>query len=98
VAIRHKKANLYLKFISDYDITMNQLPRPPVQLSEKAISELKVALEKEIGKDALNKLSEAEINHIGCLFLTLTALELKIAIREKKRGEKVDNKSPELYT
>ncbi len=98
MAIRHKKANLYLKFISGYDITMNELPRPPIQLSEKAISELKIILEADIGKEALNKLSEAEINHIGCLFLTLTSLELKIAIREKKRSMQVDRKSLELYT
>ena len=64
---------------------MSYLPRPPVQLSEKALSELKVVLEQDIGKEALNRLSEAEINHIGCLMLTLTAIQLKIRIREKKR-------------
>jgi hypothetical protein len=64
---------------------MSYLPRPPVQLSEKALSELRIVLEQDIGKEALNRLSEAEINHIGCLMLTLTAIQLKIRIREKKR-------------
>jgi hypothetical protein len=66
-------------------MAMSYLPRPPVQLSEKALSELKIVLEQDIGKEALNRLSEAEINHIGCLMLTLTAIQLKIRIREKKR-------------
>lgn len=66
-------------------MVMSYLPRPPVQLSEKALSELKVVLEQDIGKDALSRLSEAEINHIGCLMLTLTAIQLKIRIRERKR-------------
>ena len=71
---------------------MSKLPRPPVQLSEKAISELKVILHKEMGTEAFEKLSEEEINHIGCVFLTLTALELKIAVREKRRSGKMDIK------
>ena len=72
---------------------MSKLPQPPVQLSEKAISELKVILHKEMGKEAFEKLNEEEINHIGCVFLTLTALELKIAVREKRRSSKVDIKN-----
>jgi len=63
---------------------MSYLSRPPIQLSEKALSELKVVLEQDIGKEALTMLSEAEINHIGYVFLSLTAIQLKIRIREKK--------------
>lgn len=65
-------------------------PRPPITLSKKACLELKTILEKDIGHEALNKLSEAEINHIGCLMLTLTAIQLKIRIREKKRSIHID--------
>lgn len=70
---------------------MNDLPTPPLQLSEKALLELKIVLEEDIGKEALNELSEAEINHIGCLMLTLTATQLKIRIREKKREVLIDS-------
>ena len=63
---------------------MNKLPTPPIQLSEKAMTELKIVLEQDIGKEALEKLSEAEINHIGCFLLTLTATQLDIRIREYK--------------
>lgn len=69
---------------------MNDLPTPPIQLSEKALSELKIVLEQDIGKEALVKLSEAEINHIGCMMLTLTSIQLKIRIREKKRQVNLD--------
>ncbi|WP_430411321.1 hypothetical protein [Kordia sp.] len=65
---------------------MNDLPTPPIQLSEKALSELKIVLEQDIGKEALAKLSEAEINHIGCFLLTLTATQLDIRIREHKNA------------
>jgi hypothetical protein len=60
---------------------MSQLPEPPVQLSEKALSELKSILEQDIGVEALNKLSEAEINHIGCYLLTLADIQLKIRLK-----------------
>ena len=70
---------------------MKDLPiRAPLQLSEKALSELKIVLEKDIGKEALNRLCEAEINHIGCLMLTLTSTLLKIEIREEKRNIQMD--------
>jgi len=70
---------------------MNHLSRPPVQLSEKALSELKIVLEQDIGKEALSRLSEAEINHIGYVFLSLTAIQLKIRIREKKLKISMDS-------
>jgi hypothetical protein len=69
---------------------MSNLPTPPVQLSDKALSELKIVLEQDIGKEALEKLTEAEINHIGCMMLVLTSIQLKIRIREKKRQVHVD--------
>jgi hypothetical protein len=69
---------------------MNDLPQPPLQLSKKALLELKVILEHDIGRDALDKLSGAEINHIGCLMLTLTSIQLKIRVRQKKRDVHVD--------
>lgn len=65
---------------------MSYLPRPPVQLSEKALSELKTVLKDDIGKEALKKLSEAEINHIGCFLLTLTSIQLDIRVREYKNS------------
>lgn len=69
---------------------MSNLPTPPVQLSEKALSELKIVLEQDIGKEALRKLTKEEINHIGCMMLVLTSIQLKIRIREKKRQVQVD--------
>ncbi|MBC8757304.1 hypothetical protein H2O64_21725 [Kordia sp. YSTF-M3] len=86
----YKKGYLYLRFFFYYDNIMNELPTPPIQLSKKAMSELKVVLEQDIGKEALGKLSEAEINHIGCMMLTLTSIQLKIQIREKKRQVNLD--------
>jgi len=65
---------------------MSYLPRPPIQLSKKAISRLKIILMEDIGKGALNKLSEAEINHIGCFLLTLTSIQLDIRMRENKNS------------
>lgn len=65
---------------------MSNLPTPPVQLSEKALSELKIVLEQDIGKEALEKLTKEEINHIGCYLLTLTATQLDIALREHKNS------------
>jgi len=41
---------------------------------------------EDIGKGALNKLSEAEINHIGCFLLTLTSIQLDIRMRENKNS------------
>lgn len=64
---------------------MSYLPRPPLQLPENALSELKIILEQDIGKAALNKLTAAEINHIGCYLLTLTAIQLKIRLRAYKQ-------------
>lgn len=69
---------------------MSNLPTPPVQLSKKALSELKIVLEQDIGKEALGKLTEIEINHIGCMMLVLTSIQLKIRIREKKRQVNLD--------
>lgn len=63
---------------------MSPLTKPTFQLSKQALLELKIVLEKDIGKEALNKLSEAEINHIGYVFLSLTAIQLKIRVKEKK--------------
>lgn len=68
---------------------MNTLPRPPLKLSKTALSELKTILEQDIGKDALHQLSEAQINHIGCFLLTLTAIQLDIRIREHQSD--IDN-------
>lgn len=65
---------------------MSYLPRPPVQLSEKALLELKTILVDDIGGEALKKLSEAEINHIGCFLLTLTSIQLDVSIREHQNS------------
>jgi len=59
--------------------------RPELELSVQAIKELEVALTKTIGKEALEQLSKEEVNHIGCLLLTLTATRLKIQLREKAK-------------
>ena len=68
---------------------MTYLPRPPLQLSENALSQLKIILKRDIGTTALKQLSEAEINHIGCFLLTLTATQLSVRIRECRNN--VDN-------
>ncbi len=64
----------------------NSLPTPPIQLSENAFSELKSILMEVIGVDATNRLTKAEINHIGCYLLTLTATQLDIRIKEYKNS------------
>lgn len=61
---------------------MKPLPEPPVQLSQKALSELKTILKEDIGEKAVKKLSEAEINHLGCYFLTLAAIHLRTQMNE----------------
>lgn len=61
------------------------LPIRQLQLPKKAYDELLEVLHDEIGKEALEKLSQAEINHIGVMMLTLKALQIKIHLRNKER-------------
>lgn len=61
------------------------LPIRQLQLPKKAYDELLEVLHDEIGKEALEKLSQAEINHIGVMMLTLKVLQIKIHLRNKER-------------
>ena len=65
---------------------INSLPQT-FQLSEKATRELRDVLRKDIGEESLNNLTPEEVNHIGVLMLTLTATQLKIRIREVRKGK-----------
>ena len=64
----------------------NHQLNPPFKLSSTAYQELVELLKTDIGDKALEKLTEDEIHHIGHHLLTLTATQLHISIREKKRS------------
>jgi hypothetical protein len=67
------------------DQTIEKKPLPKtMKLSARATRELVEVLKQDIGEEVLSKLSDEEINHIGVLMLTLTSIQLKIRIREKK--------------
>ena len=55
-----------------------------MQLSQKALTDLKKILSSEIGKDNLDQLSEIDLNQLGVFLLTLTAICMKIHIRNKQ--------------
>lgn len=49
-----------------------------ILLSNNAIKELKISLQKSYGVDFVNSLSEQEINDIGSLLLNILAENLKM--------------------
>lgn len=58
-----------------------------MQLSQKAIKDLRTALNKSYGKDFDSKLNDEQVNKLGNLFLTVMAESLKLEIA-----------NPELFT
>ncbi|WP_299216979.1 hypothetical protein [uncultured Dokdonia sp.] len=71
-------------------MTSNVEANPPFKLSETAYNELIEVLRDEIGQDSIDRLGEDNIHHIGHHLLTLTAIQLRIRIKEYKQGN-VDN-------
>jgi len=71
-------------------MTANIEANPPFKLSETAYKELVVILKDEIGQDAIDRLGEDNLHHIGHHLLTLTAIQLRIRIKEYKQ-DKMDN-------
>lgn len=58
-----------------------------MQLSQKAIKDLRTALNKSYGDDFDSKLNDEQVNKLGNLFLTVMAESLKLEIA-----------NPELFT
>ncbi len=52
-------------------------------LPKEALLSLKEILKKDIGVKAVESLSDVEISQIGYFFLTLTAIQGKIRLRER---------------
>ena len=71
-------------------MTSNVEANPPFKLSETAYNELVGILKGEIGQDAIDKLGEDNVHHLGHHLLTLTAIQLRIRIKEYKQS-KMDN-------
>ena len=65
----------------------NVQANPPFRLSQKAYNELVEVLRGQIGQSAIDRLGEDNIHHIGHHLLTLTAIQLKIAVKKKKQAE-----------
>jgi len=65
-------------------MTFNIEANPSFRLSEAAYNELVEVLKKEIGQEAIDRLGENNIHHIGHHLLTLTAIQLRIRIKEYK--------------
>ncbi len=51
-----------------------------MQLSQKAIKDLREALNKSYGEDFDKELSDEQVNKLGCLLLTVLAEGLKLEI------------------
>jgi effector-binding domain-containing protein len=58
-----------------------------MELSKKAIVDLRKAIIKSYGEDLSNKLNDEELNEIGNALLTVTAEALKIKMRDAKNEE-----------
>lgn len=55
-----------------------------MELSKKAINELRELLIKEIGPKATSEMSDNELDEIGMFLLTALAEGLKLKVREKE--------------
>ena len=55
-----------------------------MQLSTKAVKDLRIALDSSYGEDFSKQLSDEEINEIGDLLLTILSEGLKLKIRQKQ--------------
>ena len=59
-----------------------------MELSEKAIKDLRIALKKTYGPEFESSLSKEEANQIGDLILTIFAESLKMKVNEKINAQK----------
>jgi len=55
-----------------------------MQLSKKALADLRISLTKEIGVKRAKVMSDEDLNHIGDFLLTIFSLGLKKRMNEKK--------------
>lgn len=55
-----------------------------MELSKKAIDELREVLIKEIGPKATSEMSDNELDEIGMFLLTVLAEGLKLKVKEKE--------------
>ena len=54
-----------------------------MELSKKAIKDLRIALKKSYGEEFESSLTNEEANHLGNLLLTILAESLKMKVNEK---------------
>lgn len=54
-----------------------------MELSEKALKDLRIALQKTYGEDFDASLSKEEVNQIGDLILTILAESLKMKVHDE---------------
>ena len=54
-----------------------------MQLSNKAIKDLRVALDSSYGEGFSNQLNDEEINHLGVFFLTCLVEGFKLEMKKK---------------
>jgi hypothetical protein len=52
-------------------------------LPEKALSSLRENLNETIGEETAKNMSDYEVSQLGYFFLTITAIQLKIHLREQ---------------
>ncbi len=57
-----------------------------MKISNKALKELRLVLEKSYGKELNDSLSDEEVNEIGELLLTILAESLKMKMHEKEKS------------
>jgi hypothetical protein len=72
-----------------YDIEMTISTSPEKLLPEEALSSLKEVLKKDIGIEATESLSDIEISKMGYFFLHITAMQLKIRLRERDNNRPI---------
>ena len=53
-----------------------------MQLSAKALAELREALRKTHGEDFERNLSDDDVNHLGLLFLEIVVQSLKLRVKK----------------
>lgn len=58
-----------------------------MELSKKAIADLRKTIIKSYGEDLSNKLNDEELNEIGTALLTITAESLKIKVRNAHKDK-----------
>ncbi|MEI7689038.1 MAG: hypothetical protein WCI91_02520 [Candidatus Nomurabacteria bacterium] len=58
-----------------------------MQLSKKALTDLRKTIIKSYGEDLSNKLNDEELNEIGSALLTITSEALKIKVAKSRESK-----------